>query len=516
MTIKKKNLIKKVKNFTLNFGPQHPAAHGVLRLILELKGETIVKANPHIGLLHRGTEKLIEHKNYLQALPYFDRLDYVSMMSQEHTYCLAIENLINCNVPKRAQFIRVIFSEITRILNHLLAVGCHAMDVGAMTPMLWAFEEREKLRNFNVIELNPALHGLLAFGADFVELFSTYSDFFNIFGVSFLTVVIFRHLWAVAPFKNKMPFVGLGLGHRPPEIEAAERKRRKRLEAEAKKRQERRRKEQEQRRKEQERRKKRIDATVAKIRKRSNCKGDKTSKIKIVLVVDNNYPCLLYPSTKIAILGRIEVIVGNRNSLVKVTVHPTMPMGYSPLGSLVRSGRFEYIVAEVSITPNYNMRDIYNVTVAEGLLCECRDLLRLDNINSYILDNPSPKIDFDDTVDDQLDEALVSRMSPNVIKLRVPLMSLSDWFEIVKYGLTFWIIRKPTDPNNPNNAVDINDESYPYARREDFESPTDETDDSLDSDYDSDSNNTEEPKDFELPTDDSLDSDSDNNNKNNK
>ena len=148
MTIKKKNLIKKIKNFTLNFGPQHPAAHGVLRLILELRGETVVKANPHIGLLHRGTEKLIEHKNYLQALPYFDRLDYVSMMSQEHTYCLAVENLINCNVPKRAQFIRVIFSEITRILNHLLAVGCHAMDVGAMTPMLWAFEEREKLMEF--------------------------------------------------------------------------------------------------------------------------------------------------------------------------------------------------------------------------------------------------------------------------------------------------------------------------------------------------------------------------------
>jgi NADH dehydrogenase I D subunit len=148
MRIKKKNFTKKIKNFTINFGPQHPAAHGVLRLLLELEGETIAKATPHIGLLHRGTEKLIEYKNYLQALPYFDRLDYVSMMSQEHSYVLAIENLIHCKVPKRAQYIRVLFLEITRILNHLLAVGCHAMDVGAMTPMLWAFEEREKLMEF--------------------------------------------------------------------------------------------------------------------------------------------------------------------------------------------------------------------------------------------------------------------------------------------------------------------------------------------------------------------------------
>lgn len=148
MTLKKKSLVKKVKNFTLNFGPQHPAAHGVLRLILELQGETITRATPHIGLLHRGTEKLVEYKNYLQALPYFDRLDYVSMLSQEHTYCLAVEKLTNCKIPERAKYIRVIFAEITRILNHLLAVGCHAMDVGAMTPMLWAFEEREKLMEF--------------------------------------------------------------------------------------------------------------------------------------------------------------------------------------------------------------------------------------------------------------------------------------------------------------------------------------------------------------------------------
>jgi len=148
MTLKKKDLIKQVKNFTINFGPQHPAAHGVLRLLIELSSETVTQATPHIGLLHRGTEKLIEYKNYLQALPYFDRLDYVSMLCQEHSYCLAIEKLANYKIPKRAQYIRVIFAEITRILNHLLAVGCHAMDVGAMTPMLWAFEEREKLMEF--------------------------------------------------------------------------------------------------------------------------------------------------------------------------------------------------------------------------------------------------------------------------------------------------------------------------------------------------------------------------------
>jgi NADH dehydrogenase (ubiquinone) Fe-S protein 2 len=148
MIFKKKELNKELKNFTINFGPQHPAAHGVLRLILELDGEVVERADPHIGLLHRGTEKLIEYKTYLQALPYFDRLDYVSMMSQEHTYSLAVEKLANIKIPRRAQIIRVLFAEITRILNHLLAVGCHAMDVGAMTPFLWAFEEREKLMEF--------------------------------------------------------------------------------------------------------------------------------------------------------------------------------------------------------------------------------------------------------------------------------------------------------------------------------------------------------------------------------
>lgn len=140
--------LKKIKNFSINFGPQHPAAHGVLRLILELNGEVVQKADSHIGLLHRGTEKLIEYKNYLQALPYFDRLDYVSMMCQEHAYVLAVEKLLNCDVPLRAQYIRVLFSEITRILNHLLAVCCHALDVGAMTPYFWGFEEREKLMEF--------------------------------------------------------------------------------------------------------------------------------------------------------------------------------------------------------------------------------------------------------------------------------------------------------------------------------------------------------------------------------
>lgn len=135
----------KVSNFLLNFGPQHPAAHGVLRLILELDGEVIRRADSHIGLLHRGTEKLLEYKTFLQGLPYFDRLDYVSMMAQELAYSGAIESLTGINIPKRASILRIIFLEITRILNHLLALTTHALDVGAMTPFLWAFEEREKL-----------------------------------------------------------------------------------------------------------------------------------------------------------------------------------------------------------------------------------------------------------------------------------------------------------------------------------------------------------------------------------
>jgi NADH-quinone oxidoreductase subunit D len=133
---------------TINFGPQHPAAHGVLRLVLEMDGEVITRADPHIGLLHRGTEKLIEYKTYLQAVPYFDRLDYVSPMCQEHAYALAVEKLLGCNIPRRAQFIRVMFSEITRLLNHIMAITTQALDVGAMTPLLWMFEEREKMMGF--------------------------------------------------------------------------------------------------------------------------------------------------------------------------------------------------------------------------------------------------------------------------------------------------------------------------------------------------------------------------------
>lgn len=137
-----------IKNYTLNFGPQHPAAHGVLRMVMELDGEIVERIDPHIGLLHRGTEKLIEHKTYMQAMPYFDRLDYVAAMSQEHAFVLAAEKLLNCDVPERAQYIRVLFSEISRILNHIMNVCAQAMDVGATTPMLWAFVERETLMEF--------------------------------------------------------------------------------------------------------------------------------------------------------------------------------------------------------------------------------------------------------------------------------------------------------------------------------------------------------------------------------
>ena len=139
---------KQTKTMNLNFGPQHPAAHGVLRLILELDGEVVEKADPHIGLLHRGTEKLIEHKTYVQAVPYFDRLDYVAPMNQEHAFALAIEKILKIEVPIRAQYIRVLFCEIGRILSHLLNVTTQAMDVGALTPTLWGFEEREKLMGF--------------------------------------------------------------------------------------------------------------------------------------------------------------------------------------------------------------------------------------------------------------------------------------------------------------------------------------------------------------------------------
>lgn len=147
--LKKNNLQKNIKNINLNFGPQHPAAHGVLRLILQLNGEVIEKTDSHIGLLHRGTEKLIESKNYLHSIPYFDRLDYVSMMIQEHAYCLAIEKLLkNQYYNKNLLKLRTIYDELTRILNHLLALACHALDVGSMSPIFWAFEEREKIFEF--------------------------------------------------------------------------------------------------------------------------------------------------------------------------------------------------------------------------------------------------------------------------------------------------------------------------------------------------------------------------------
>lgn len=146
------------KTMLLNFGPQHPAAHGVLRLILELEGEYIVKADPHIGLLHRGTEKLMETKNILQGLPYLDRLDYVSIMVQEHCYCLTVESLYNMSISSSILYVRILFDEITRILNHLLSITTHALDIGALTPFLWGFEEREKLMNFYEMVSGARLH----------------------------------------------------------------------------------------------------------------------------------------------------------------------------------------------------------------------------------------------------------------------------------------------------------------------------------------------------------------------
>lgn len=180
-----------LKNMMLNFGPQHPAAHGVLRLILELDGEVIERADPHIGLLHRGTEKLIEHKTYQQALPYFDRLDYVSPMAQEHAYSLAVEALLECKVPERAKYIRVIYDELSRILNHIMNTTTFAIDVGAMTPLLWLFEEREKINEFYERACGSRMHanycrpggvardlpkGLLEDIVYFAENFTTYLD----------------------------------------------------------------------------------------------------------------------------------------------------------------------------------------------------------------------------------------------------------------------------------------------------------------------------------------------------
>ena len=147
-----------IRNYTMNFGPQHPAAHGVLRLVLELDGEVIVRADPHIGLLHRATEKLSEYKTWIQALPYMDRLDYVSIMPNEHAYCLAVERLLGIEVPERAQYIRVMFDELSRILNHLLWLGAHALDVGAMTPFLYCFREREDLMDVYEAVSGARLH----------------------------------------------------------------------------------------------------------------------------------------------------------------------------------------------------------------------------------------------------------------------------------------------------------------------------------------------------------------------
>jgi NADH-quinone oxidoreductase subunit D len=180
-----------LKTMMLNFGPQHPAAHGVLRLVLEMDGEVVERADPHIGLLHRGTEKLIEHKTYLQALPYFDRLDYVSPMSQEHAYSLCVEELLQCEIPIRAKYLRVLFCELTRILNHLLNVSSQALDVGAMTPLLWLFEEREKILEFYERASGTRFHtayirpggvaadvpeGLIEDIAKFIEQFPKYID----------------------------------------------------------------------------------------------------------------------------------------------------------------------------------------------------------------------------------------------------------------------------------------------------------------------------------------------------
>ena len=180
-----------IKNLTMNFGPQHPAAHGVLRLVVEMDGEIVERCDPHIGLLHRGTEKLIENKTYLQAVPYFDRLDYVSPMCQEHTFALAVEKLAGITVPLRGQYIRVLFSEITRILNHILNISAFALDVGAMTPLLWGFEEREKLMEFYERVSGARLHsayfrpggvhrdlpaGLLEEVAEFCETFPAIID----------------------------------------------------------------------------------------------------------------------------------------------------------------------------------------------------------------------------------------------------------------------------------------------------------------------------------------------------
>jgi len=168
LVVKITNKWTKIKRFTLNFGPQHPAAHGVLRLVLHLKGESIFYIDPHIGLLHRGTEKLIEQKTYLQSLPYFDRLDYVSTMCQEHTFSLNVEHLFHHSIHSKQSYIRVLFLELTRILNHMMAITTHALDLGALTPFLWGFEEREKIMDFYERVCGARLHASYIYPGGFM------------------------------------------------------------------------------------------------------------------------------------------------------------------------------------------------------------------------------------------------------------------------------------------------------------------------------------------------------------
>ena len=201
------------RKFTINFGPQHPAAHGVLRLVLELDGEVVERVDPHIGLLHRGTEKLIEYKTYLQALPYFDRLDYVAPMNQEHAYSLAVEKLVGVTVPKRGQLIRVLYSEIGRLLSHLLNVTTQAMDVGALTPPLWGFEEREKLMVFYERASGSRMH------AAYIRPGGVHQD---------LPPELVADIYAFCdPFLKVCDDIE-GLAHRQPHLQAAERRYRRR------------------------------------------------------------------------------------------------------------------------------------------------------------------------------------------------------------------------------------------------------------------------------------------------
>ncbi len=201
-----------LRNFTINFGPQHPAAHGVLRLVLELDGEVVARVDPHIGLLHRGTEKLIEHKTYLQAIPYFDRLDYVAPMNQEHAFCLAAEKLLGIEVPRRGQLIRVLYCEIGRILSHLLNVTTQAMDVGALTPPLWGFEERENLMVFYERASGSRMHAaFFRIGGVHQDLPSKLIDDIEAFCDPFLKVVddLDRLLTANRIFKQRNVDIGV-------------------------------------------------------------------------------------------------------------------------------------------------------------------------------------------------------------------------------------------------------------------------------------------------------------------